>query len=315
MWVHSSTLLGKGDKVLTVNIPFNKDFDVPYGVVEQIAPGIRRITANNPGPFTFRGTGTYILGEGQVAVIDPGPNLSEHVNAILEGLGNETVSHILITHTHNDHSPAAKALKERTGAPTYGFGPHGSGKAERAITIEAGGDMDFIPDEFTPDGCTIDGDGWRISCVHTPGHTSNHLCFSWDSEKALFPGDQVMGWSTSIVSPPDGDMGDYLRSLDKLLLREDKVFYPTHGPEIREPHTIIKAFQQHRLERERKIIECLDTGFDTIEKMLPVVYADVSQNLHAAAARSLFATIIYLVEEQRIVTLEKLSINSRYRSK
>ena len=297
---------------MATEIPFNRNFEVNYGEIENVAPGIRRITANNPSPFTFRGTGTYILGEGNVAVIDPGPDQPEHVKAIVEGLKNETVSHILITHTHNDHSPAAKALKEITGAPTYGFGPHGSGKPALKLTTQAGGDMDFRPDEKTQDGSVIYGDDWSVSCLHTPGHTSNHICFSWDEEKALFPGDQVMGWSTSIVSPPDGDMGDYMRSLDKLIVRDDKIYYPAHGPEILEPQKLISAFQDHRREREENILECLKLGNDTIDQMVKTVYQDVSESLHAAAARSLFATVIYLVEQKKVEAIDGLDIDGRY---
>lgn len=297
---------------MATEIPFNRNFEVNYGEIENVAPGIRRITANNPSPFTFRGTGTYILGEGNVAVIDPGPDQPEHVKAIVEGLKNETVSHILITHTHNDHSPAAKALKEITGAPTYGFGPHGSGKPALKLTSQAGGDMDFRPDEKTQDGSVIYGDDWSVSCLHTPGHTSNHICFSWDKEKVLFPGDQVMGWSTSIVSPPDGDMGDYMRSLDKLIVRDDKIYYPAHGPEILEPQKLISAFQDHRREREENILECLKLGNDTIDQMVKTVYQDVSESLHAAAARSLFATVIYLVEQKKVEAIDGLDIDGRY---
>ena len=297
---------------MATEIPFNRNFEVNYGEIENVAPGIRRITANNPSPFTFRGTGTYILGEGNVAVIDPGPDQPEHVKAIVEGLKNETVSHILITHTHNDHSPAAKALKEITGAPTYGFGPHGSGKPALKLTSQAGGDMDFRPDEKTQDGSVIYGDDWSVSCLHTPGHTSNHICFSWDEEKALFPGDQVMGWSTSIVSPPDGDMGDYMRSLNKLIVRDDKIYYPAHGPEILEPQKLISAFQDHRREREENILECLKLGNDTIDQMVKTVYQDVSESLHAAAARSLVATVIYLVEQKKVEAIDGLDIDGRY---
>ena len=297
---------------MATEIPFNRNFEVNYGEIENVAPGIRRITANNPSPFTFRGTGTYILGEGNVAIIDPGPDQPEHVKAIVEGLKNETISHILITHTHNDHSPAAKALKEITGAPTYGFGPHGSGKPALKPTAQVGGDMDFRPDEKTQDGSVIYGNDWIVSCLHTPGHTSNHICFSWDEQKVLFPGDQVMGWSTSIVSPPDGDMGDYMRSLDKLMSRDDKIYYPTHGPEILEPQKLISAFQDHRREREEKILECLKLGNDTIDQMVQTVYQDVSERLHAAAARSLFATVIYLVEQKKVEAIEGLDIDGRY---
>ena len=282
---------------MAVQVPYNRDFEVPYGVLQDVAPGIRRITANNPGAFTFRGTGTYVIGEGKVAVIDPGPDQPEHVAALLDALKGETISHILITHTHNDHSPAAKHVKAATGAPTYGFGPHGSGRVKAGQPVQ-GGDMEFVPDEVIGDGTVIDGADWSVSCVHTPGHTSNHICFAWDSRKILFPGDQVMGWSTSIVSPPDGDMGDYMRSLDKLLARDDEIYYPTHGPAITDPHPYI------RQEREDKIMACLKAGIETIEGMVPEVYADVSPSLFGAAARSLFATVIYLVEEGRAVALQ-----------
>jgi glyoxylase-like metal-dependent hydrolase (beta-lactamase superfamily II) len=297
---------------MDVKIPYNRNFEVPYGVLEDVAPGIRRITANNPGPFTFRGTGTYVIGEGKVAVIDPGPDLPEHVDALLESLKGETISHILVTHTHNDHSPAAKAVKAATGAPTYGFGPHGRGKIMEGVKPE-GGDMEFIPDEVVGDGAVIDGDSWSVSCVHTPGHTSNHICFSWDARQILFSGDQVMGWSTSIVSPPDGDMGDYMRSLDKLLTRDDALYYPTHGPAITDPHPFVRAFIAHRCERADKIIGCLQSGIETIEGMVPKVYADVMPSLFGAAARSLFATVIYLVEEKRVVALDSLTVDGRYR--
>lgn len=297
---------------MAVQVPYNRDFEVPYGELQDVAPGIRRITANNPGAFTFRGTGTYVIGEGKVAVIDPGPDLPEHVDALLSALKGETISHILITHTHNDHSPAAKHVKAATGAPTYGFGPHGAGRVKAGQPVQ-GGDMEFTPDEVIGDGTVIDGDGWSVSCVHTPGHTSNHICFAWDSHKILFPGDQVMGWSTSIVSPPDGDMGDYMRSLDKLLARDDEIYYPTHGPAITDPHPYIRAFIAHRQEREDKIMACLKAGTETIEAMVPEVYADISPSLFGPAARSLFATVIYLVEEGRAVALDEVTVEGRYR--
>ena len=298
---------------MSVQIAHGRDFTVPYGVLEDVAPGIRRITANNPGPFTFRGTGTYVIGEGKVAVIDPGPDMPDHVDAMLDALKRETVTHILITHTHQDHSPAARALKAATGAPTFGFGPHGSGKAEQGVKVDAGGDMAFVPDEVVSDGTLIDGDGWSALCVHTPGHTSNHICFAWDTEKILFPGDHVMGWSTSIVSPPDGDMGDYMRSLDKLLERDDRLYYPTHGPAIRNPHPYVRSFVAHRRQRENKILACIESGIAQIDDMVPEVYADVAPSLHGAAARSLFATVIYLVEEKRIVADGDVTLDGCYR--
>ena len=207
---------------MPVDIPFRRDIAFEYGRLERVAPGIRRIVARNPGPFTFKGTGTYVVGDGEVAVIDPGPELEEHIAALLAGLADEQVTHILVTHTHRDHSPAARALKSATGAPTCGFGPHAGGRRGEAGT-EEGGDWDFVPDIVVADGAEIAGRGWRFEAVHTPGHTSNHLCFALPESSILFSGDHVMGWSTSVIAPPDGDMAAYMASLDKLLTRRDAV--------------------------------------------------------------------------------------------
>lgn len=279
-------------------IPFNRDFDPPYGAIERLGPGLRRIVARNPGPFTFRGTATFIVGEGNVAVIDPGPDLPGHIPALLEGLGKEKVSHILVTHTHLDHSPAAAELKAKTGAPTYGYGPHGSGPGG----IEAGGDPDFEPDVRIGDGQLIEGNGWRLEALHTPGHTSNHLAFAWPERSILFPGDLVMGWSTSVISPPDGHMGDYLASLRKVLERDEETYWPTHGGPIRDPKPFVEAFIAHRRDREEEILACLSDGIETISDMVPVIYADVPPAVHGAAARSLLAALIYLVETGRVRT-------------
>ena len=294
-------------------IPFDRDFEPPYAAVERLAPGLRRVTARNGGPFTFRGTGTYIVGDGAVAVIDPGPDLPEHVDALLKALDGETVSHIVITHTHLDHSPAAKALKAATGAPTYGYGPHGAGKRERGVTVEAGGDMDFVPDVVVRDGDTVEGRGWRLQALHTPGHTSNHLCFRWADTNQLFSGDHVMGWSTSVISPPDGDMGDYMASLDRLLGRPEGLYWPTHGPAIRAPETFVRGFIAHRREREDQLLACLKDGVGRIDQMVPRVYADVAPALHAAAARSLYATVIHLVETGRAACDGEPTVDAAYR--
>jgi glyoxylase-like metal-dependent hydrolase (beta-lactamase superfamily II) len=204
-------------------IPFRRDFAFEYGRSERLTPLIRRVVARNPSPFTFKGTGTYIIGNGKVAVIDPGPKQQDHIDALLKALDGETVTHILITHTHNDHSPASAAIKAATGAKTYGFGPHGSGRPEERVggVTEEGGDRDFVPDVKLREGDVIQGGGdggaWHVGAVETPGHTSNHLCFALHEEDTLFTGDHVMGWSTSVISPPDGDMAAYMRSLNKLL--------------------------------------------------------------------------------------------------
>jgi glyoxylase-like metal-dependent hydrolase (beta-lactamase superfamily II) len=218
-----------------VHIPYRRELEFDYGTVMQLAPGIRRVIANNPGPFTFHGTGTYILGTGKVAVIDPGPDDEAHIDAILAALPGEEVSHILVTHTHMDHSPGCRPLQAKTGAPTYAYGPHGAGKMEQGVQVEEGGDMDFEPDHLVTHGDIIRGEDWTVECVYTPGHTSNHLCFALQEQKALFTGDHVMGWSTSIISPPDGDMADYMQSLELLLERDDEIYWPTHGPSSSTP--------------------------------------------------------------------------------
>src|SRR5665213_3015864 len=279
---------------MTVEIPFRRDFAFEYGRLEPVAPGIRRIVARNPGPFTFRGTGTYVVGEGEVAVIDPGPDLPEHVEALLMDLAGETVTHILVTHTHRDHSPAAAAVKAATGAPTYGFGPHAGGRRGEA-GVEEGGDWDFAPDITLRDGDAIDGAGWRFEAVHTPGHTSNHLCFALPDSGILFSGDHVMGWSTSVIAPPDGDMAAYMASLDKLLGRGDAVYWPTHGPAITEPKAHVRAFIAHRREREAGILACLRDGVGRIDAMVERLYVGLDPNLKRAAGRSVLAHLVDLV--------------------
>src|SRR5579863_9633982 len=280
---------------MAVEIPYRRDFAFEYGKLEPVAPGVRRIIAHNPGPFTFRGTGTYVVGDGEVAVIDPGPDLAEHVAALLASLAGERVSHILVTHTHRDHSPAAKPLQAATGAPTYGFGPHAGGQRGEAGS-EAGGDWDFVPDVVVHDGDEIAGGNWRFAAVHTPGHTSNHLCFALPDAGLLFSGDHVMGWSTSVIAPPDGDMAAYMASLDKLLRRGDSLYWPTHGPAITEPHQHVHAFFAHRREREEGVLDCLRAGIGNIDAMVERLYVGLNPNLKRAAGRSVLAHLVDLIE-------------------
>ena len=207
-----------------MSIPFVRDMEFEYGAVAEMSPLVRRVIARNPGPFTFHGTGTYIIGREQVAIIDPGPTDEAHIDALLDAVRGETVTHILITHTHRDHSPAAAATKRP------------------APAVEEGADFDFEPDQTLRDGDTISGPGWSITAVHTPGHTSNHLCFALSEEETLFSGDHIMGWSTSVIAPPDGCMTDYLASLHKLLARKDRLFRPTHGPAIADPKPLVRSF-------------------------------------------------------------------------
>jgi glyoxylase-like metal-dependent hydrolase (beta-lactamase superfamily II) len=281
-------------------IPYIREFDAHYEASEPVTPLIARVLAKNPGPFTFKGTGVYVVGGKDVAVIDPGPDMPEHVEALKRALDGKRVSHILVTHTHNDHSPAARPLKEWSGARTYAFGPHGSGKLEEGVKVEEGGDMDFVPDVAVRDGDIVEGAGFTFECVYTPGHTSNHMCYALRQEKALFTGDHVMGWSTTVVTPPDGDMAAYMASLRKLQPRDDRVLYPTHGGPIRDPKPFLQAYIDHRLEREAQIIACIRDGLTTIPQMVARIYVDVDKRLHPAAARSVLAHLIQLEAGGRV---------------
>lgn len=296
-----------------VSIPFRRELEFEYGEVAGVAPDIRRVIANNPSAFTFYGTGTYIIGRGEVAVVDPGPPDDGHIQAILRATAGETITHMLVTHTHMDHSPGCRLLAEHTDAKTYGFGSHGAGKAEDGVIVEEGGDMDFAPDVIVRHGELIEGQGWSVECVHTPGHTSNHICYAFGRERTLFSGDHVMGWSTSVISPPDGDMADYMASLELLLMRDDAVYWPTHGPAITDPKPHVRAFIEHRREREREILQCLAAGPRRIAEMVPTMYANVPGYLHAAAARSVFATMALLIDRGDVACDGDLAVGGTYR--
>lgn len=282
---------------MAVEIPYRREMQFDYGTVANVGPGIRRVIANNPSPFTLYGTGTYILGTGEVAVVDPGPADPEHIKAILAATAGETISHVLVTHTHMDHSPGCKLLAEHTKAPTYAYGPHGAGKAEEGVQVEEGGDMDFKPDHEVRHGDIITCGDWSVECVYTPGHTSNHMCFALREAKALFTGDHVMGWSTSVISPPDGDMSAYMASLDLLLDRDDALYWPTHGPAILEPKKHVEAFIAHRREREQQILAAIRGGVHSITEMVPDMYKGTPEFLYPAAARSVFAAVQGLIDQ------------------
>ena len=282
-------------------IPFIREFDAKYESEVRVSPRISRVVADNPGPFTFKGTGVYIVGDKDVAVIDPGPDDASHVDALKRALEGRRVTHILVTHTHSDHSPAAKPLKEWSGAKTYAFGPHGSGKLEDGVRVEEGGDMQFTPDVRVKDGEIIKGNGFTFECVFTPGHTSNHMCYALREENALFTGDHVMGWSTTVVTPPDGDMAQYMASVKKLMARDDAILYPTHGAPVTDPKPFLAAYLEHRLDREKQIVACIRDGLTTIPQMVARMYADVDKRLHPAASRSVLAHLIQLENENRAV--------------
>ena len=304
---------------MATEIPFRRDLAIEYGAAVTLTPLIRRVVARNPSPFTFMGTGTYIVGRGQVAIIDPGPALPQHVDALLRAVAGETVTHLVITHTHIDHSPAAAAVKQATGAKTYGFGPHGSGRAEDRTGVggvtEEGGDHAFVPDVVLREGDTVAGPGWRLDAVETPGHTSNHLCFALAEERALFSGDHVMGWSTSVIAPPDGDMAAYMRSLAKLLRRDDAVYWPTHGSPIPDPKPHVQAFIDHRHERTAAILDRIGRGDERIEAIVDHVYVGLDPRLKHAAARSVLAHLVELVERGEVASDGPPTLGTRYRPK
>ncbi|MDD9992514.1 MAG: MBL fold metallo-hydrolase [Rhodospirillales bacterium] len=290
-------------------VPYVRDLDFTYGKVAQVSPLIRRVVAHNPSVFTFHGTGTYIVGSGNVAIIDAGPDLADHVDAVLAAVRGETVTHLVVTHTHIDHSPATRHIKAATGAPSYGFGPHGGGEGP---AVEEGADRDFVPDHRVEDGAVIEGDGWTLEAVHTPGHTSNHLCFMLAEEQALFSGDHVMGWSTTVVSPPDGDMGAYMASLKKLKARDEATYWPTHGPPIPKPQRFVGKLLGHRRQREADILSAVADGAATIPEIVALRYRGLDPRLRPAAARTVLAHLIHLVESGRVACPGEPDEDARY---
>jgi glyoxylase-like metal-dependent hydrolase (beta-lactamase superfamily II) len=262
------------------------------GRIERLSPLVRRLLAPNPSPFTFTGTQTYIVGSGDVAVIDPGPAIPEHVDALLAALGEERVAAVMCTHTHRDHSPAARLLAAATGAPIVGCAP--LSLDDEGPRADAAFDPDYAPDRVLADGEALKGGDWTLEAVATPGHTSNHLCLALPEERALFTGDHVMGWSTTIVSPPDGDMAAYMASLAKLQAREDAIYYPAHGPSIETPQKLLRGLVLHRRQREAQILAELRKGEQLIAAMVPRMYSNIDPALHPAAERSVLAHLLDL---------------------
>jgi len=280
-----------------MSIPFLRDDTLAPGAVQEIAPGLRRVLCANPGPFTFRGTNTYLIGRGEVAVLDPGPADAAHLAAILRATEGERITRILVSHTHRDHSPGAAALAAATGARSHGFGPHLTPPEQGG----EGGDHEFRPDIVLADGAAVETDHWRATALHTPGHCANHLCFALEGigEGVLFSADHVMSWSTSVVSPPDGDMAAYMASLAKIAARNDRLYLPGHGPPLPDPAPFVAALAAHRREREQKVLEALrEARRATATALVPPVYGpELDQRLVPGAARSLLAHLIKLAAE------------------
>ena len=268
----------------------------PTGTAEQLEPLVRRVLAANPSAFTFTGTQSYVVGGGgEVAVIDPGPDEPEHLRALLDAIGAARLTAILCTHTHRDHSPAAAPLAQLTGAPVIGCAPLAI--SDSGPRSDAPFDQTYTPDRVLDDGESLSGPDWTLAALATPGHTSNHLCFALEESGALFTGDHVMGWSTSVIAPPDGEMSAYMASLQKLYDREDRVYYPAHGPQVDKPRQLVRGMMGHRRQRERQIVRLLEEGLGQIDEMVPRMYQGVDRALWPAAGRSVLAHLLDL--EQR----------------
>lgn len=257
------------------------------GVAERVGSALLRVLAPNPSPYTFTGTMSYVLGVGSVAMIDPGPAEPSHLAALESAIGGRAVEAILVTHNHRDHSPAARLLAESTGAPIVGAAPLNPSGLDGGV--DASFDALYAPDRVLVDGDRVDGDGWTLEAVATPGHTSNHLCFAWEEGDGLFSGDHVMGWSTSVVIPPDGDMGDYMASLTKLTERSEATYWPGHGPAVPDPQRLLRGMIGHRRQRERQVLRTLESGPLAIPPMVAAMYKGLDERLVPAAELSVLA--------------------------
>jgi glyoxylase-like metal-dependent hydrolase (beta-lactamase superfamily II) len=294
---------------------FDSSFTPRYGEPVELGKGILRLTVNNPSAFTFHGTNSYIIGTDTLAVIDPGPDNDAHHNALIAAIAGRPVSHIFVSHTHRDHSPLAQRLKESLGARTVAEGAHRPARpyyAGEVNMLEASADTDFIPDIALADGGTIEGDGWAVEGIHTPGHAANHMAFGLKNTGVLFSADHVMAWATSIVAPPDGSMSDYMVSLEKLLARDDKVYLPGHGGAVIKPAAFVRGLRAHRKMRERAIFERVLQGDRTIGDMVKAIYRDTDPRLHGAAALSVLAHLEDLVGRGEVKTDDHPSLDSIY---
>lgn len=304
------------DSNIDEDVPFNRNFPLKPGVVEEVIPGVRRVLCDNPSPFTFTGTVSYIVGRGKVAIIDPGPDSEAHAKALLDAVRGETVTHIFVTHTHKDHSPNTARIKAATGAPVYAEGPHRASRPRfesEKHNPESGADRDFKPDVQLSDGEIVSGDGWALEAVTTPGHTANHMAFAWTDRKILFVGDHVMGWSTSIVAPPDGSMIDYMASLDKLSQRGEQLYFSGHGPEIPEAPRFVRFLARHRRAREASILHRLAKGEADIPTMVRAIYIGLDPRLSGAAGYSVLAHLEDLVARGVVLTDGDPVIGGSYR--
>jgi glyoxylase-like metal-dependent hydrolase (beta-lactamase superfamily II) len=298
------------------DIPFDKSFDLAPETVEEVMPGVRRVLADNPSPFTFKGTLSYIVGCDRVAIVDPGPLDEAHIAALLDAVRGETVTHIFVTHTHRDHSPAVPRIKAATGAVVLAEGPHRPARplhVGEAPRLDASNDTDFRPDHALHDGEVIAGPGWTIEAVATPGHTANHMAFALKEADLLFSGDHVMAWSTPVVAPPDGAMSDYMASLQKLARRSEPVYLPGHGGAVRDAPRFVAHYIRHRQAREASILHRLAKGETDIPTLVRAIYIGLDPRLVKAAGLSVLAHLEDLVTRGLVVTEGEPSIAGRYR--
>lgn len=303
--------------------PFLLDFDPQIGVAVEISPGLRRLTAPNASPMTFRGTNTYLLGEKDIAVIDPGPDHPEHLASILKAVGPaHKIGHIFVTHSHVDHSPLAKRLAALTDAPILALGDSWTGRSptmERLakMTNLGGGegvDADFAPDITLKDGEKVSTFEWELTAITTPGHFSNHLCFAWTGDKSLFSGDHVMSWATTLVSPPDGDLTAFMTSLKKLQARDqDQIYYPGHGELLTDPQHMLRHLYSHRKGRESQILSALEDQASTPLELTHKIYTEIPEALMPVAARNVFAHLIDLTQRNLAEPTETLAADARFR--
>lgn len=294
---------------------FNLEFQPAYGQAVPVAEHVQRITVNNPSPFTFHGTNSYIVGDRSVAVIDPGPDDEAHFQALMKALRGREVTHIAVSHTHRDHSPLARRLKAETGALIVAEGPHRAARplhAGETNPFAESSDTDFLPDLALSHGERVIGDGWSLTALLTPGHTANHAAFALGDTGILFSADHVMAWATSIVAPPDGAMADYMASLEMLLERDDRLYLPGHGGPVLQPAAFLRGLRTHRKMRERAVKERIRKGDRQIADMVKAIYKDTDPRLHGAAALSVLAHLEDLVERGEVVTEGPPSLKSLY---
>lgn len=304
----------RGIRLAAIN--YNQNFIPDHGEAVKIAKDVKRITAPNPSPMTFHGTNSYLIGRDNLALIDPGPLIDAHLEALLTAIGDKPLTHIFVSHTHKDHSPLAKVLQEKTGAKIYAEGPH---RPSRELNIgevnplHESSDLEFKPDIELKDGEIIDGGDWQIEAIHTPGHTANHCAFAQVKDGILFSADHVMAWSSSIIAPPDGSMRDFMKSLDRLIEREDREIFPGHGGEVIDPPQFLQKLKEHRLFREKSIVKSLARHQRlTIDDMVAQIYLGLADNLQRAAALSVLAHLEDLIEQGAVETEGVAQLDGTY---